>query len=154
MSRIRSKNTKPEVTVRSLLRKIGYSYCLAARGLPAKPDIILSRYRTAIQVHGCYWHRHALKDKRCRITYTPKSGKKGREFWLQKFHENILRDARVDRKLRRSGWSVITVWECQLSRPAAVAVRLDRLLRARAKKLGVRPPDGRHVRAVIRSLDK
>jgi DNA mismatch endonuclease (patch repair protein) len=154
MSRIRSKNTKPEVTVRSLLCKIGYSYSLATRGLPATPDVILSRYRTAIQVHGCYWHRHAERDRRCPITYTPKSGKEGRGFWLQKFRENVLRDARAEHKLRRAGWSVITVWQCQLRRPASVAARLDRLLRARAKKLGVRPPDGRHVRAEIRSLDR
>jgi len=132
MSRIRNRDTEPERIVRSLLRKLGYSSSGAnPKGLPVVPDIVLARPKIIIQVHGCYWHRHSLKDRRCPITYTPKSGRKGREFWLQKFRENVLRDQRTARKLRGLGWHVITVWECQLRRPDAVAARLARVLRAR-----------------------
>ena len=133
MTQIRGKDTRPELAVRAALRGLGYRFRTNTKKLPGRPDIMLPTFRAVILVHGCFWHRHALRDTRCPITYTPKSGRKGRAFWLRKFRENSQRDARVERRLRRLGWGVMTVWQCQLKRPEAVAVRLDRLLRRRGK---------------------
>jgi len=128
MSRIRSRSTGPERAVRLLLRELGDPSTARPKGLPVEPDIVLPRLRIAVQVHGCFWHRHAIRDRRCPITYTPKSGRKGRAFWLRKFHQNVVRDQRTERRLRRLGWRVINVWQCQLRDPDAVAARLERLL--------------------------
>ena len=134
MSRIRGKDTEPELVVRSMLHRMGYRFRTNTGKLPGKPDLMLPACRAVILVHGCFWHRHASRDSRCPITYTPKSGRKGRGFWLRKFRDNVARDVRAERLLRRAGWGVLTVWECQLGHPASVAARLDRLLRSRAKK--------------------
>lgn len=85
MSRIKGRNTKPELVVRSLLHRMGYRFRLHRTDLPGKPDIVLPRYRTVIFVHGCFWHRH----KGCRLAYTPKSRM---EFWSTKFESNMIRD--------------------------------------------------------------
>ena len=106
MSRIRSRDTKPEKIVRSLLHRMGYRFRLHRKDLPGKPDIVLPKYQTVIFVHGCFWHRHP----RCRFAYTPRSRVR---FWQKKFADNIARDKRVRQQLRRLGWKVIVVWECQ-----------------------------------------
>ena len=119
MSRIRGKDTKPEVAVRSLLHCMGYRFRLHKRDLPGNPDIVLPKHRTVVLVHGCFWHRHA----RCKYAYTPKSRV---EFWQKKFAENIKRDTRTRKALRREGWKVIVVWQCELRDQDALAMRLAR----------------------------
>ncbi len=107
MSGIRGKNTKPELYVRRFLHAAGFRFRLHARELPGCPDIVLPRYRTAVHVRGCFWHRH----KGCRLAYMPASN---RRFWKSKLEGNAERDLRNDQALRRLGWRVITVWECQV----------------------------------------
>ena len=121
MSRIRGRDTKPELQVRSILHRMGYRFTLDNRDMPGSPDIVLPRYDVAIFVHGCFWHRHA----RCRYASTPKTR---RSFWNAKFQANKARDRRVTAALRRDGWRVWTVWECQLRTPEKVASRLERML--------------------------
>ena len=121
MSRIRSRDTTPERIARSVLDRLGYRLRLHAEDLPGHPDIVLPRRKTVVFVHGCFWHRHP----RCRFAYTPKTR---RSFWLRKFEENKNRDARVRLRLRKLGWKVITVWECQTEDTKPLADRLRRLL--------------------------
>lgn len=118
MSRIRSKDTKPEKVVRSLLHCNGYRFRLHRRDLPGNPDIVLPKYKTAIFVHGCFWHRH----QNCKFAYTPKSRV---EFWERKFRENIRRDERARKQLIELGWHVIVVWECEVMNIRALEVRLN-----------------------------
>lgn len=107
MSRIRGKDTKPELALRSALHRLGYRFRLSDRRLPGRPDIVLPKYKTAVFVHGCFWHRH----RGCKYAYVPKSKV---EFWQQKFEENIARDERNIRDIRSNGWIPIVVWECQI----------------------------------------
>jgi len=107
MSRIRDKNTKPEIKVRSLLHKLGYRFRLHRKDLPGKPDIVLPKHNTVIFVHGCFWHRH----HRCKYAYKPKSRI---DFWETKFKENVNRDRRNRKRLIQLGWKVITIWECKV----------------------------------------
>lgn len=123
MSRIRGRDTKPEVTVRSVLHRLGFRFRLHRRDLPGRPDIVLARYRTVVLVHGCFWHRHP----RCRYAYNPKSNT---TFWKQKFAANVLRDQQDRRRLRKLGWRVILVWECQAADGAALVKRLSAALRS------------------------
>ncbi|MBN9019085.1 MAG: DNA mismatch endonuclease Vsr [Rhizobiales bacterium] len=123
MSRIRGRDTGPELVLRSLLHRAGFRFRLHAKQLPGRPDIILPRYRTAIFVHGCFWHRHPG----CRNATTPSTR---REFWQAKFDGNISRDARNQAELEAAGWTVLTVWECELKADAGgVARRLASDLR-------------------------
>jgi DNA mismatch endonuclease, patch repair protein len=121
MSRIRSKNTAPEMIVRSLLHRLGYRFRIHRRDLPGRPDIVLPKLRVALFVHGCYWHRH----KGCRLAYTPKSRT---EFWQHKFEENVERDKRSIGALRELGWHVLVIWECQISNEEWLADRIGRFL--------------------------
>lgn len=105
MSRIRSKDTKPEMLVRRALHRLGFRFRLHVRGLPGCPDIVLPKYRTVIQVKGCFWHGHTCRDGRL-----PKSN---RAYWVPKLLQNQKRDHANDRKLRRLGWSVHSIWECR-----------------------------------------
>lgn len=107
MSRIRSRNTKPEKKIRSLLHKAGFRFKINVKKLPGSPDIVLPRYRTVVFVHGCFWHRHTG----CRYTYTPKSRT---EFWEDKFQRTVARDLHKTKALEVSGWRVLVVWECEL----------------------------------------
>src|SRR3954468_7400909 len=104
MSRIKGRDTKPELLVRSILHRMGYRFRLHQNQLPGRPDVVLTRHRTVVFVHGCFWHRH----HRCRYAYTPKSNI---AFWSEKFRLNVARDARVRQLLRSMGWRVLVVWE-------------------------------------------
>lgn len=121
MSRIRGKNTKPEMKVRSLLHRIGYRFRLHGRDLPGRPDIVLPKYGSVIFVHGCFWHRHSG----CRYAYTPKS-RVG--FWQEKFDSNVERDRRAQRELKKLGWKTLTVWECEVADEEQLAKRLKKFL--------------------------
>lgn len=124
MSRIRGKDTQPELALRKVLHKLGLRYRLHG-ALPGKPDLVFPRYRTVVFVHGCFWHRHAG----CNIASTPKSNT---SFWLEKFEKNIARDARVAAQLEKEGWRVLVVWECELASMAktqATGKRLQALIR-------------------------
>lgn len=107
MSGISGKNTRPERIVRSFLHRSGLRFRLHAN-LPGKPDVVLPGYRTAVFVHGCFWHRH----RGCPYAATPATNA---AFWQEKFDANVRRDAVVRRDLRRAGWNVFVVWSCQLT---------------------------------------
>lgn len=106
MSKIRGKDTRPEIMVRGWLWANGYRYRFHTKDLPGKPDIVLPKYRAVIFVHGCFWHRHG-----CRSTTTPESR---RDFWLAKFSENVSRDKRNIAALLEQSWRVMVIWECSL----------------------------------------
>jgi len=106
MARIRSKDTKPELVVRRSLHRLGFRYRLHVRELPGHPDIVLPKYRTIIEVKGCFWHGHTCTDGRI-----PKSN---RAYWLPKLLRNKARDSTNSRRLRRLGWSVRCLWECRV----------------------------------------
>jgi len=122
MSRIRSKNTRPELAVRQALFGLGYRYQLHRKDLPGKPDIVFPSRKKALFIHGCFWHAH----QGCKVANLPKSRT---EYWQAKFQRNVERDKLNKRALRRMGWSTLTVWECQIKRE-------DRLLRRITGYLG------------------
>ena len=123
MSRIRSRDTAPELRLRSLLHRVGLRFRLHHPGLPGRPDIVLPRYRTVVFVHGCFWHRHLG----CSGATTPSSNA---EFWQSKFEANVRRDRATRNALERLGWRVIVVWECSLKADAAtVATKISHDLR-------------------------
>lgn len=107
MSMIRSKDTKPEVLIRSYLFRRGLRFRKNDNRLPGHPDVVLPKFRTVVFVNGCFWHGH----KNCRYASVPKSNV---SFWTSKIESNISRDERVAEELRNSGWKVITIWECML----------------------------------------
>jgi DNA mismatch endonuclease, patch repair protein len=106
MSRIRGKDTGPEMIVRRWFWKNGYRYRLHRKDLPGKPDIILPKYHAVLFVHGCFWHRHG-----CKATTAPSTNQ---EFWLKKFNDTITRDNQNIQTLIENGWRVAIVWECVL----------------------------------------
>jgi DNA mismatch endonuclease (patch repair protein) len=120
MSAIRSKNTRPEIVVQSIVRSMGVRFQTHQPGLPGTPDIVLTRRKKIIQVRGCFWHGHACG--RCRIPSTR------RKQWRLKISRNRARDLRQDRRLRRTGWSVMVVWECRITNKNAVRNRVARFL--------------------------
>jgi DNA mismatch endonuclease, patch repair protein len=120
MSRIRGKDTKPELRVRSQLHRMGYRFRLHRKDLPGRPDIVLPKYDTVIFVHGCFWHRH----KGCRFAYTPKTRV---EFWETKFEQNVRRDKRNAAALWRGGWRVLKIWECRTGDPQKLQQQLARI---------------------------
>ncbi len=107
MSRIRSKDTKPELLVRKFLHKNGFRFRLHVRDLPGKPDIVLPKYKTVIFIHGCFWHGH----EGCRYFVVPKTRT---EWWLNKIGVNISNDQKAEEQLTAAGWKVIKIWECEL----------------------------------------
>lgn len=109
MSRIRKTDTKPELLVRKYLFKNGLRYRLYGKGLPGKPDIVMSRIKTVIFVNGCFWHAH----EGCKLNRLPKSRQ---EYWMPKIKGNVDRDQQNRKKLADLGWTAITVWECELSK--------------------------------------
>ncbi len=122
MKAVKTKDTGPEKTVRSLLHRLGYRFRLHRRDLPGTPDIVLPGRGAVILVHGCFWHAHG-----CRIGQAPKSKM---EYWGPKLAQNQLRDKRKLGLLRRSGWRVMTVWQCELVDLDRLAKRLIRFLEA------------------------
>jgi DNA mismatch endonuclease, patch repair protein len=123
MSRIRSKNTKPEILVRKHLYSQGFRFRLHSSKLKGRPDIILAKFKTVVFIHGCYWHGH----KNCKNAKVPVSN---RNFWIQKILTNKKRDRLNASFLRREGWKVITLWECQLAKQ-----KKDRTLTTMIKKI-------------------
>jgi len=107
MSKIRSKDTKPELALRKALFARGFRYRVNDKHLVGKPDIVLPKYKTVIFLHGCFWHRH----EGCKYAYTPKTNT---EFWVDKITSNRERDTINLKKLTALGWNVITVWECEI----------------------------------------
>jgi len=116
MSRIRGRNTGPELRLRSLLHRAGFRFRLHTKQLPGSPDVVLPKYQTAIFVHGCFWHRHPG----CRNATMPSTR---RDFWQEKFDANVSRDARNQAALEAAGWTVLTIWECELKADAEGVVR-------------------------------
>jgi len=110
MSRIRYKDTKPELTVRSILHKMGYRFRLHVKSMPGCPDIVLPKYRMVIFVHGCFWHRHPG----CKYAYIPKSRQ---AFWKKKFEMNDKRHKKVIKDLDKIGWKTFVIWECETANP-------------------------------------
>jgi DNA mismatch endonuclease (patch repair protein) len=122
MAGIGPRDTQPELIVRRLLHRLGFRFRLHQTGLPGRPDLVLRRYRLVIFVHGCFWHRH----QGCRNCTMPKTRTR---FWVKKFDKNVARDARTVRALRRSGWRVVAVWECETEQLSGLERRLLRILR-------------------------
>ena len=120
MSRIRGKNTKPEILVRKELHARGFRFRLHNKKLPGSPDVVLPKYGVAIMVNGCFWHGH----KGCRYATKPKSNV---EFWEAKIARNRHRDEVTEAHLHALGWHVITIWECELRGAASATSRLDAL---------------------------
>jgi DNA mismatch endonuclease, patch repair protein len=124
MSRIKSKDTKPEMVVRRFLHAHGFRYRLHDKKLPGKPDIVLPRYKTVIFVNGCFWHGH----EGCRYFVVPKTRT---EWWLEKIHANQTADKKNVEKLSETGWKIITIFECELK-----GEKLHRTLSALITKIG------------------
>lgn len=109
MGRIRSRDTSPEIVLRSLLHRCGYRFSLASKMLPGKPDIVLPKYKAVVFVQGCFWHRHG--EASCKIWKIPKSNV---DFWEQKLAKNVARDQANIETLSASGWHVLVAWECEV----------------------------------------
>ena len=107
MSRIKSKDTKPEILVRKFLFANGFRYRLHVKELPGKPDIVLPKYKTVIFVNGCFWHGH----ENCKYFVLPKTRT---EFWINKINTNISNDKKNINELTKNGWKILVFWECQL----------------------------------------
>lgn len=122
MSRIRNKDTGPEMKVRRLAHALGFRFRLHRRDLPGSPDLVFPSHRKVIFVHGCYWHRH----EGCRYTYSPKSNIM---FWQSKFEANVARDRRAANMLETLGWKALVIWECETQNEEALRVRLLEFLR-------------------------
>lgn len=127
MGRVRSQDTKPELLVRSMLQRHGYRFRLHKKDLPGKPDIVLARYNTVVFVHGCFWHRH----KNCSDATIPKTNT---AFWQNKLSKNVERDKKTQKALRRFGWQVIVIWECETTKPDKLMNRLNKLLLRQIEK--------------------
>lgn len=112
MRNIRGKDTKPELLLRRALHALGFRYRLHQKGLPGRPDLVFPKYRAAVFVHGCFWHRH----QGCPKATTPATRE---DFWKSKFAENTARDRRNIDQLQSAGWRVLVVWECELA-PACI----------------------------------
>lgn len=121
MSRVRYKDTRPEMVVRRLVYGAGYRYRLHASGLPGRPDLVFAWRRKVIFVHGCFWHRHTD----CALARIPKSNQ---EFWTKKLEGNRLRDERVLAQLHLAGWDVLVIWECELRDLDALLERIKSYL--------------------------
>lgn len=123
MAAIRSKDMRPELLVRRLVFGLGYRYRLHQSGLPGKPDLVFAGRRKVIFVHGCFWHRHP--NLACQDARAPKSNL---AYWTPKLARNVARDASHARALRRGGWKVLIIWECQTKQAPRLASRLTRFL--------------------------
>lgn len=121
MSRIRGKDTSPERKIRTMIHRMGFRYRIHVSDLPGKPDIVLPRLRKIILVHGCFWHMHRCRFGRVRPATNS-------TFWQNKREGNRQRDRKVCRALRRQGWHVLTVWECELRNPIKLEDKIEKFL--------------------------
>ena len=121
MSRIKGKDTKPEMLVRKFLHANGFRYKLHDKTLPGKPDIVLPKYKIVIFVHGCFWHGH----KECKYFVVPKTRT---DWWLNKINGNIANDAKAIKALKKEDWKIINLWECNL-KPLKIEKALSTLLK-------------------------
>jgi len=120
MSQVRQKDTKPEMVVRRLIHSMGFRYRLHGKELPGRPDLVFSKSKRVIFVHGCYWHRHD-----CKKASMPSSNV---EYWKKKFAENVARDNKVLSELASLGWASMVVWECETRDADALALSLSAFL--------------------------
>ena len=117
MACVPSKNSRPELAVRSFLFSLGFRYRLHSKELPGRPDIVFRSRKKVVFVNGCFWHRHA----NCKLARLPKSRT---EFWVTKLEGNKRRDGRNKRHLNRLGWKTLTIWECQIGRESRLFAKL------------------------------
>ena len=121
MSRVKGRDTKPEILIRSVVHRMGYRFRVHRRDLPGNPDIVLPRHGKVIFVHGCFWHGH----KNCPRSKRPTTNT---VFWNDKLNKNIERDKRFQKKLRSMGWKVLVVWQCETRKPEKLLMKLERFL--------------------------
>jgi DNA mismatch endonuclease (patch repair protein) len=121
MSRIKNRNTRPEMIVRSIVHRMGYRYRLHKKDLPGKPDIVLVRHRKIIEVCGCFFHMHSCKYG----NVTPATNV---DFWKKKRLSNVERDRRNHKLLRNLGWNVLVIWECETRQPERLTAHLQKFL--------------------------
>ena len=126
MASIRSTGMAPEISVRSMIHKLGYRFRLHRRDLPGKPDMVFPAKQKVIFVHGCFWHQHG--SSKCRIARMPKSNL---AYWKQKLEGNKARDKTNSSRLRKAGWGVLVIWECQLSNQDTLKNKIMRFLEKR-----------------------
>jgi DNA mismatch endonuclease (patch repair protein) len=131
MRRIRSKDTSPEIALRSLIHRLGYRFRLHHKDLPGKPDLVFPSRRKVVFVHGCFWHQHP----ECREGKVPGSRL---EYWGPKLQRNRERDAEAQASLKGQGWHCLVVWECEMKHPAAVTKRVKQFLNNRSSQLSLR----------------
>jgi DNA mismatch endonuclease (patch repair protein) len=147
MSRVRSKDTAPERLVRSLIHRLGYRYRLHVRDLPGRPDLVFPRFRAVVLVHGCFWHQHHCpagdRIPKSRVAY-----------WRDKLEGNVRRDARQRRELKRLGWRVLVIWECESRRhsPERLARRIIRFLEATRRSSAARKSPKKSISSPEKSL--
>lgn len=123
MARIGSRNTAPELAVRRMAHRLGLRFRLHRKDLPGCPDLVFPRYRLALFVHGCFWHRHSC----CPNSTSPKTRP---EFWAAKFSANVERDKKATAELRTRGWKVEVIWECEAENPNRLDQRLNQIIRS------------------------
>jgi len=121
MSQVRARDTRPELIVRRIVKRLGYSFRTNHPFLPAKPDLVFPKRHKVIFVHGCFWHRHP----RCRKASMPKTHV---AFWTSKFRQNRLRDRATLRELQRRGWRTLVLWECETRAPESLRQRVRQYL--------------------------
>lgn len=134
MSRIRGKDTAPELVVRKIAHALGLRFRLNRKNLPGSPDLVFPRWRTAVFVHGCFWHRHPG----CSRATMPQTRT---DFWQPKLARNVERDRAATAALKKAGWKVAIVWECETKKPDTVSKRLQAAIKR------ARPPSPRKVAA-------
>lgn len=122
MSAVRSTETKIEETLQTELHRRGFRFRKNVKDLPGRPDVVLAKYHCIIFVHGCFWHQH----RNCNRAKLPKTNE---SFWMKKIADNVTRDKKQVRALRRSGWTVITIWECRLKNAHTRDVTIENLIR-------------------------
>jgi DNA mismatch endonuclease, patch repair protein len=122
MSRVSGADTKPEITIRRLVHRMGFRYRLHVSDLPGKPDLVFARYKKVLFVHGCFWHGH----HGCKRSKRPTTN---RRFWNTKIEKNMARDRAVVQRLRKQGWQSFVVWECKMKNLQTLKHRLSRFLK-------------------------
>jgi DNA mismatch endonuclease (patch repair protein) len=128
MSRVGGKNTTPEIVVRKVAHSLGLRFRLHRKDLPGTPDLAFPKWRTAIFVHGCFWHRHPG----CSKASTPKTRA---DYWRHKFESNVQRDKKNVKMLRKRGWLVLTVWECETKNVESLGAKLTQAFKKRVQFL-------------------